>query len=77
VILSMCWKLGKAQESKLEKGETIDVTFFGDRSLPGTVEAVDGVTITIVFGKLVGRWTVKVPHNWARRDEERWLIDIA
>jgi hypothetical protein len=77
VILSTCWKLGKAQESKLEKGETIDVTFFGDRSLSGIVEAVDGVTITIVFGMVAGRWAVTVPRNWVRRPEEGWLVEIA
>jgi hypothetical protein len=77
VILWTYWKLGKAQESKLNKGEPIDVTFFGEHSLPGIVEAVDKVTTTIVFGRAMGGWAVTVPRDWVRRHEDRWLLDLA
>jgi hypothetical protein len=41
-------------ETKMEKGEPIEVWFFGDSAVTGTVENVDKVTATIVIGKIFG-----------------------
>jgi hypothetical protein len=55
----------------------VDVTFFGKNSVRGVVEEVATATATIVFGKVVGGgWAVTIPRDWARRNEDRWLLDL-
>jgi hypothetical protein len=61
----------------MKQGELVDVTFFGRNSVRGVVEEVATATATIVFGKVVGGgWAVTIPRDWARRNEDRWLLDL-
>jgi hypothetical protein len=61
----------------MKQGELVDVTFFGKNSVRGVVEEVATATATIVFGKVVaGGWAVTIPRDWARRNEDRWLLDL-
>ena len=64
-------------ETKMEKGEPIEVWFFGDSAVTGTVENVDKVTATIVFGKISRTWSVTVPRTWIRKREDRLLVELA
>ena len=64
-------------ETKMEKGEPIEVWFFGDSAVTGTVENVDKVTATIVFGKIFRAWSVTVPRTWIRKREDRLLVELA
>jgi L-arabinose isomerase len=66
----------KCREVKLEKGASIEVTFFGEQALSGIVQALDKVTATIAFGVAVGAWAVTVPRDWLRKKEDGWLLEI-
>jgi hypothetical protein len=64
-------------QAKMEKGEPIQVWFFGNNAVTGTVENVDKVTATIVFGKIFGNWSVTVPRTWICKREDRLLVELA
>ena len=64
-------------ETKMEKGEPIQILFFGDNAVTGTVENVDKVTATIVIGKIFEAWSVTVPRTWIRKREDRLLVELA
>ena len=66
----------KCMETKME-GEPIEVWFFGDNAVTGTLENVDKVTATIVFGKIFRAWSVTVPRTWIRKREDRLLVELA
>ena len=68
--------LGKTREGKLEKGASIEVTFFGEQVLSGIVQDLDKVTATIAFGVAVGAWAVTVPRDWLHKAENGWLLEI-
>jgi hypothetical protein len=70
-------RAGETKEEKLEKGTSIEVTFFGEQGLSGIVKAIDKVTATIAFGLAFGGWAVTVPRDWIRKREDGWLLEIA
>ena len=67
----------KYMETKMEKDKRIEVLFFGSNAVTGTVENVDKVTATIVFGMIFGAWSVTVPRTWIRKHEDRLLVELA
>jgi hypothetical protein len=64
-------------ETKMEKGVPIEVWFFGDNAVTGTVENVDKVTATIVIGKIFGAWSITVPRTWIRKREDQLSVELA
>jgi hypothetical protein len=61
----------------LEKGALIEVSFFGEQIVNGTVQAIDKASVTVVFGLAVGGdWAVRVPRDWLRKREGGWLLEI-
>ena len=61
----------------MKKGETTEVTFFGNDSVVGVVEAVDKASATVLFGKIRPGWTVTIPRAWIRKGKDRWSLDLA
>ena len=61
----------------MKKGRIIEVTFFGEHSLVGVVEAVDKIDTTILIGKMRPGWSVTAPSSWVRRGEDRWSLELA
>ena len=68
---------GKVYGNENGKGKRIEVLFFGSNAVTGTVENVDKVTATIVFGMIFGAWSVTVPRTWIRKHEDRLLVELA
>ena len=66
-----------SQESKLKKGRIIEVTFFGEHSVVGVVEAVDKNDATIIIGKIPPIWSVTAPRSWIRQGGDRWSLELA
>lgn len=64
-------------ETKMEKGKPIEVWFFGDHAVTGTVENLDKVTATIAFGKISAGWSITVPRNWIRNRQNRLSVELA
>lgn len=69
-------RLEITREGKLEKGASIEVTFFGEQVLYGIVQALDKATVTIAFGVAVGAWAVTVPGDWLHKTESGWSLEI-
>ena len=61
----------------MKKGRIIEVTFFGEHSVVGVVEAVDKASATVLFGKIRPGWTVTIPRAWIRKGKDRWSLDLA
>jgi hypothetical protein len=61
----------------LEEGALIEVWFFGEQIVNGTVQAIDKVSATVAFGLAAGGdWAVKVPRDWLKKREDSWLLEI-
>jgi hypothetical protein len=68
---------GGTREGKLEKGALIEVWFFGEQIVNGTVQAIDKASATVAFGLAIGGdWAVRVPRDWLRKREGGWLLEI-
>ncbi|MGB8486240.1 MAG: hypothetical protein WCD67_08230 [Xanthobacteraceae bacterium] len=61
----------------MEEGALIEVWFFGEQIVNGTIQAIDKASATVAFGlALGGDWAVRVPRDWLKNREGSWLLEI-